>query len=225
MHIIIVGAQPVGEHLMKLAVEAGHDVTLIEPEAAIAEQCSQNYDVQVLQARIDEEGILDEADAHHAGALIATTGDDSVNLMAMVLGREYEIDNLVSTVNSKHRKSLFEHLGVSTLVDPEVLAARYLLHLTMYPGKENVTPLAGEGLVYELVLGEDSKLAERPIGDLHENGALPKGVFIVLIKRGDKHLYPRAKMELEAGDGLLVYSSKPLDKKALSVFEGEHSQA
>src|SRR5690625_4662325 len=94
MHIIIVGAQPVGEHLMKLAVESGHDVTLIEPEAAIAEQCSQNYDVQVLQARIDEEGILDEADASRAGALIATTSDDSVNLMAMVLGREYEIDNL-----------------------------------------------------------------------------------------------------------------------------------
>ncbi|HLQ86307.1 MAG TPA: TrkA family potassium uptake protein [Salinisphaeraceae bacterium] len=220
MHIVIVGAQPVGEHLVKLASDAGHSVALIEPDQELAEHCAQHYDIQVLHARIDEEGILDEADAENAWALIATTDDDSVNLMAMVLGREYEIDNLVSTVNSKHRKSLFARLGVNTLVDPELLAARYLLHLTMYPGKENVTPLTGEGLVYEVMLAEDSKLLGRSIGELNKNKTMPKDIFIVLVKREGKRLYPHAEMELAMGDELLLYSQVALQQEELSALTG-----
>lgn len=86
MHIIIVGAGPVGEYLVRLSQEAGHDVVLIESDQDRAEHRAQNHDVRVLNAAIGEEDILDEAGADQADALIATTGDDSTNLMTMVLG-------------------------------------------------------------------------------------------------------------------------------------------
>lgn len=223
MHIIIIGGEPVGEHLVDQALRHGHSVTLVEEDAERAERCAQAYDAQVLHASIDAEGILDEADAADAGALIATTGDDSVNLMAMILGQHYEIPNLVSAVNSRHRKMLFDRLGVNTLVDPEVLAARYLLHLAIFPGMENVTPLAGDGYVYELQVGDASVLVGRQVADLADDKVLPGGVFIVLVKRGGKRLYPRPDLALAAADRLLVYSADPLAQRELDVFTGQAS--
>lgn len=223
MHIIVVGAAPVGEYLVRLAISYGHSVTLIEENREVAERCAQEYDAQILNSSIDAEHIMDEADASEASALIATTSDDSVNLMTMVLGQHYDIPNLVSTVNSRHRKPLFARLGVNTLVDPEVLAARYLLHLAIFPGNENVTPLAGEGLVYELHIGEASRLVDCEIGDLVDEKILPEDVFIVLIKREGKHLYPRADISLSAADKLLLYSVDPLNQAELDIFTGQTS--
>lgn len=218
MRIIVVGGDQVGEYMVQLALEAGHGVVLIEPNEERAEHCAQNYDSQVLQAGIGEEGILDEAGADQAKALVATTDDDSINLMAMVLGQEYEIPNLVTTVNSRHRKSLFDRLNVSTLVDPEILAARHLLSLTLYPGGETVTSLSGDGMVYELLLAEGASMVGRTLKDIDDDDVLPQGAAIVLVRRGKKRLFQRESTQLEADDALLVYSDHPLSEPDLALF-------
>lgn len=129
MHIIIVGAGPVGDSLTSLALEQGHDVAVIEEDEARAEAAAGKHDALILKASISEDDIMEEAGAGKADALIAATPDDSANLMAMVLGREYEIENLISVVNHKYHGRLFDRLGVRTMVDPEVLVARHLLNL------------------------------------------------------------------------------------------------
>ena len=218
MQIIVVGAGAVGEYLVRLALEAGHDVVLIEADGERAEHCAKTYDAQVLHAAIGEDGILDEAGADQADALIATTEDDSINLMAMVLGQEYEIENLTSTVNSNHRKGLFDRLGVNTLVDPEVLAARHLLDLVLHPGGETVTSLSGSGQIYELELAAGATLVDRTLGELDDDNTLPGDSAIVLVERGGKRVFPRDKTRLEANDKLLVFSAKPLARDALRLF-------
>lgn len=129
MHIIIVGAGPVGESLTALALKQGHDVAVIEEDEVRAEAVAEKHDALILKASISEDDIMEEAGAGKAGALIAATPDDSANLMAMVLGREYEIETLISVVNHKYHGRLFDRLGVRTMVDPEVLVARHLLDL------------------------------------------------------------------------------------------------
>lgn len=218
MRIIVVGAGSVGEYMVQLALEGGHNVVLIESDEERAEYCAQHYDAQVLQAEIGEEDILDEAGASQATALVATTVDDSINLMTMVLGQEYEIPNLISTVNSRHRKSLFDRLGVNTLVDPEILAARHLLDLTLHSGGETVTSLSGDGMIYELTLAEDAPLAGHTLEAVDEEDALPQGMAVVLVRRGKQRLFLRESTELEAGDALLIYSDQPLSESELSLF-------
>lgn len=126
MYLIIVGAGSEGLSLVGLALRDGHRVTLIEAEASLAEAALQQYDVKVLHASIAEGGILDEADAERADALIATTNDDSANLMAMFLGVERRIPTLISMVNEPEHRGMFERLGVQVIVDPEVIIARHL---------------------------------------------------------------------------------------------------
>jgi trk system potassium uptake protein len=129
MNIIIVEAGLEGCSLAELALQDGHRVAIIEANAERAQSVLHKYDVQVFHANIGTGGILDEAGADRADALIATTGDDSANLMAMFLGKERQIPTLISMVNESEHQQMFERLGVQVMVDPEVVIARHLYDL------------------------------------------------------------------------------------------------
>jgi trk system potassium uptake protein TrkA len=126
MYLIIVGAGPEGSSLAELALKDGHKVAIIEKDEERAQAVLQKYNVQVFHANIAQGGILDEADADQADALIATTGDDSANLMTMFLGKERGIKKLISMINDRQHQAMFERLGVQVLVDPKVIIAQHL---------------------------------------------------------------------------------------------------
>lgn len=140
MYLIIIGAGEIGTHLTELALEAKHDVVVIEIDPERAERTARNHDARVLNADIADESVLDEAEAKRADALVATTSDDSTNLMAVVLARDYGIKQVVSVVNHNSHRRLFERLGVQVLLDPERLIAQHLLNLTRRPVPANPAP-------------------------------------------------------------------------------------
>jgi trk system potassium uptake protein TrkA len=106
MYLIIVGAGPEGSSLAELALKDGHKVAIIEKDEERAQAVLQKYNVQVFHANIAQGGILDEADADQADALIATTGDDSANLMTMFLGKERGIKKLISMINDRQHQAM-----------------------------------------------------------------------------------------------------------------------
>ena len=126
MYLIIVGAGAAARSLVSLATEAGHRVSVIEKDEKLAQTILQQYDVQVFQSDIAENSILDEAEAAEADAIVATTSDDSVNLMAMFLGKERGIKNLVALIQNSKHQAMFEELGAQVLADPERLIAERL---------------------------------------------------------------------------------------------------
>ena len=136
MYLIVVGAGPEGASLIDLALKDGHEVALIETNEEQARKVVQNTSVKVFQADIAEGGILEEAQADRADGIIATTRDDTANLMAVFLGKEYGIKRLVSVVNEPQHQKLFQRLGVQIFADPEVVIAKHLYHLVAAPDSQ-----------------------------------------------------------------------------------------
>lgn len=129
MYFIIVGGSAVARYFVSLAVEEGHRVTVIEKNKSRARTLLQQYDIKVLNADISQGDILDEAEARHADAIIATTEDDSVNLMAMLLGKERDVEHLIAMIQNREHQQMFEKLGVRVLTDPEMIIAKRLYSL------------------------------------------------------------------------------------------------
>jgi trk system potassium uptake protein TrkA len=136
MYLIVVGAEPEGIHLIDFAVQDGHRVSLIEADEDKARTVLKEHDIQVFHGEISHEAILDEADAGDADAIAATTPDDAINLMAMMLGRQYGVKNLISIVRQTHHRSLFENLGVQILTNPAEIVAKQLYNLVQPDSKE-----------------------------------------------------------------------------------------
>ena len=126
MYLIIVGAGAVSKQLISIIKEQGHQVAVIEKDQERARDIMQEFDVRVFHADIAEANILTEADISHADAIIATTRDDSVNLMAMVLGKHHQVTNLITMLQEAEHRPMFEKLGVQVLSNPEKLIAQKL---------------------------------------------------------------------------------------------------
>ena len=128
MYLIIVGAGSVSQQLVAIATKQGHRVAVIEKQEKRAREMMQQFDVQVFHADISQANILEEAGAKNADGIIATTKDDTVNLMAMVLGKQYEVKYLVTLLQEAEHQTMFEQLGIQVLSDPERLIAQKLFN-------------------------------------------------------------------------------------------------
>ena len=218
MYIVVVGGNVVGESLAEIALREGHDVTVIEPDPERAQRLAQRFDARILQTSVAEGGVLEEADADSADALVAATGDDPTNLMAMVLGLERKIATLVSIVNEASHRPLFERLGVHVLLDPEVIVARHLYGILRRPELEDTVTLPGGGQAFEVKLEEGAKLVGKSLGEVREKGLLGKGVALVWLRREETAAMPKDDTRFEAGDRLTLFSPQPISKTQLAVF-------
>ena len=126
MYLIIVGAGAVGRQLVSVITEQGHTVAVIEKEQERARKIMQQFDVRVFHADIARANILEEAEVKRADCIIATTKDDSVNLMAMILGKEHRVEHLIALLQAAEHQAMFEKLGVKVLSNPELLIAKEL---------------------------------------------------------------------------------------------------
>ncbi len=127
MHLILVGAGPIAQSLTSLALEKGHKVVAIDKDEDRAQTLKNKYNIQVFNVDIAKDGVLNKAGGDRADALIATTDDDSINLMAIFLAKELGIKNLQALVNNSEHQEMFEGLGVQVIVNPEqLIAARFL---------------------------------------------------------------------------------------------------
>lgn len=221
MRLIVLGAGPIGNSLIKLASDSGHDVVMIEPDEARSAHCADRYDARVLNMDIRDANVAEEARMDGADAIIATTDDDSSNLMAMFLGHELKVGVLTSIVNHDSHLRLFEKLGVHVLADPEVLVASHLYNLTLLPQASDVTSLQHREQIIEIELTDESALAGLTVGEITKRQLLPKSLFLVSIERNDEPFFPTESSRLEAGDHLTVFSRRPVKRDQLSLFTGK----
>jgi len=126
MYIIVVGAGLIGCSFVGLALKENHEVTAIEQNEEKARSLLQKYNIKVLNADIAEGDILEEAQIERADMIVAATSDDSVNLMAMFLGKEQGVKNLITLINNRQHQTMFERLGVKVVVSPEDIIAQRL---------------------------------------------------------------------------------------------------
>lgn len=126
MYWIIVGAGDITKPLIAIIQDKGHQVAVIEKQENRARNIMQEFDVRVFHADIAQGKILEEADVKNADVIVATTKDDSVNLMAMVLGKHYQVKNLITMLKDNEHRTMFEKLGVQVLSNPEKLIAQKL---------------------------------------------------------------------------------------------------
>lgn len=218
MYLIIVGAGPVGASLVEMTAKDGHNVVLIEANEERAKLASEKFDARVLHANIAEGGILDEAGADKTDALVATTSDDSANLMAMVLGRDAGIKTLVAVVNDPRHQQMFERLGVHVLVDPEVIVARHLYYVVRQPSISEMVTLPGGAQVFEITVEENSPLVGKTLTEAGQAGLLREGLVIIFLKRGDESRIPSGKTVVQAGDELTVLAQGAVSEEQLKVF-------
>jgi trk system potassium uptake protein TrkA len=202
VYIIVVGAGKVGWNLARELLEKDHEVTLIESDRRRYLTVEQELEHNVSFGDASELWVLERAGVQRADMVIAVTGDDEDNMLICQVAREkYLVDQIIARVNNPRNRQHFDLLGIKPSVSATDLILRLLEHEVPEYGLVHLLDLQEEQLeIIEMLLGKDSGVTGRRVGDLH----MPEGSLLISVLRSGKGFVPTADTVLEEGDEVLA---------------------
>lgn len=225
MKTIVIGAGEVGSFLSSHLSETGHDVTLIEADAALAKLLDGEIDARVLAGNGSSASMLQSAGIAQADSFLAMTSDDRTNLVAVKVAKHLCPD--LFTVARIHDQTYLDNsvlnyeelFGTDLLLNPEALCAVELAKLIRHPGRVSVENLArGQIEVQNIAVSPRSKLAGLTLKEIRVEGGLRVGT----ITRDGEVSLVSADTRLEVGDQLTVFGSpEPLASFRQRLDPGE----
>ncbi|HEX8940176.1 MAG TPA: TrkA family potassium uptake protein [Candidatus Limnocylindrales bacterium] len=223
MFVIVVGGGKVGYYLTKELIQSGHEVVLMEKDAARATQIADEVGSVVIPHDGCEGRYLAQAGANRADIVAAVTGDDEDNLVICQMAKHhFAVRRTIARVNNPKNDYLFKRLGVDELISPtrmilgsieENIPVHELLHLAVVGG--------GELELIEAQLREDSPAVGQPATDLQ----LPDGCALFALIRGEAPQAIRSDVILRPGDKVLGIGRTECEAELHRVLLGEATEA
>lgn len=217
MRIAIAGAGNVGRSIARELMGNGHEVLLIDKDAAVLRSLNLEG-AQMFVADACEISALQDADLAHCQVVVAATGDDKANLVLSLLAKtEYGVPRVVARVNHPKNEWMFdESWGVDVAVStPRMLSALVEEAVSVGDLVRLLSFRQGEADLVELTLAADSPVLGKRVGSL----SWPPDTALVAIVRGRRVITPSADDLLDVGDELLFVIA-PEQETALQAMLG-----
>jgi len=206
MFAVIVGGGLVGRHLAENLATDGQKVVLVEKNPTVASLLRREFGVRVVEGDGDDPKVLEEAGTRAADVFIAVTGEDEDNLVACTLAKfEFGVGRVMARVNNPKNGWMFgKDMGVDIAISQAHLMAELMGEETTLGDLVTLLRLhEGEVALVEKPIPAGSRPVGRQIKDL----ALPENAVPVAILREGSVLFPKADLELQVGDRLLVLTT------------------
>jgi trk/ktr system potassium uptake protein len=220
MYIVIVGAGNVGYHLAKAVLSKGHEVLLIDRDAATLERIEDELGSIGLKGDGCEANVLEEAGTARADLFVAVTDQDADNLVACQIAKHrFNVPRTVARMSDLKNEPLFKKLGVDVTVSSTILVLQYIESQTSKP--RLLTRLAVlKGSERELVdvrIPPTAAVVGKKIRDI----SLPQNSLIILLIRQDERIQlPTSTTPLEAGDRVVVVGDRSSEEALHQALTG-----
>ena len=227
MNIIIVGCGKIGSALTRALNDEDHDIAVIDIDGATAKSVANNADVIGVEGNGASIQTQREAGIGNADLLIATAGSDEVNILCCMIAKKANknISTIARVRNPVYREEISyfkEELGLSMVLNPELLAAREIARLLRFPYAMKIDTLLRDRIeILKHRIKEGSPLADIRVMDV--NRKLGSDVLICTIERDGEVFIPNGASMLFADDVIsFVASPEDATKFFRSIKEDTH---
>lgn len=208
MKILIAGCGDVGETLVQLLSESGHDLTLVDSDPHVLETGIERYDIMAVQGNCASMETLRRAGVKKAKLLIACTGSDELNLLCCMTAHSLNprLHTIARIRDPEYLQQVYElrdAFGISMTFNPEQDAAEEIARLIKFPGfltRESL--LGGRVELAELKLEENSRLCGVALRSLES--IVKCRVLVCAVLRDGQSVIPDGQFVLQAGDRLFL---------------------
>ncbi len=207
MKIVIIGGGKVGVLLASELANENHDIVIVDNDKEKIKVFSETMDVMTLYgngalAEIQREAGVDEADL-----VIAATAEDELNILACIVARKLGCPNTIARVRNRgYTEQMYllkEDLGLSMVINPELLAAKEFYGLLQMPAFMNRDSFAeGRAENVELHVEKDSILNGLCLKDMPSKVKVK--VLVCAVIRDGKAFIPDGNFVLAEGDKIYV---------------------
>lgn len=210
MKIVIVGDGKVGSTIANQLSLEGHDVIVIDNNAAVLTNSGNTMDIFCIEGNGATASVLKEAGIQQTDVLIAATSADEVNMLCCLLGKKLGAKNTIARVRNpeyfQQMNLIKEELGLSMAVNPELAAATEISRLLRFPSAIKIEPFArGKVEMVELKIPEHSPLDGMPLWAIYKEFQVK--ILICAVQRDEQVIIPGGEFVLKAGDKINITAS------------------
>ncbi len=220
MYIIIVGGGEVGYHLARILLNDGHEVLILEQDAARCERLCEELGEVVYRGDGCEAATLDSVGTGRADMLVAVTDGDEDNLVAcQVAKHKFNVPRTIARITNPKNETIFGMLGIdATVSSTNLILAHIEQELPSHPLIPLLKLRSGTFEVVEIKIPPGSKVVGRKIGSFR----LPKGSAVLLVIGKDKGpQIPTVETVLEAEDEVVVITSAENEEAMRAMLSGK----
>lgn len=211
MKIIIAGAGEVGMHLAKMLSQEEQDIILMDPNEERLNLSGSSMEILPMVGNPTSLRDLEEAGVKRADLFVSVTPEETANMTACLLAHSLGARRTLARINNyeyllPRNKELFERLGISSMIYPEMLAAKEIVTAVRRPWTRQYWELFGGALILIGVkVRDNSRLVNRLLSELLNEQKL---YHIVAIKRQNATIIPRGSDRVESGDILFFTTTR-----------------
>ncbi|MCK5653907.1 MAG: TrkA family potassium uptake protein [Dehalococcoidia bacterium] len=212
MYIIVVGGGKVGYYLSQALLSEGHEVLILEKDAAKCDAICEQLGSVVVRGDGCEARTLAEVGTERADMFIAVTNEDEDNLVAcQVAKHKFKVPRTIARINNPKNEALFKKLGIDVTVSSTNLILEHIQEeVPTHPLVHLLTLKGGDLEIVEVKIPPDSSV----VGKRMRQIVFPPDSVICLMigKWGPK--VPTGDTILEA-DAQVVAVTRPEAEGAL----------
>jgi trk system potassium uptake protein TrkA len=210
MKIIIVGCGKVGLTLTEQLNNEGHEITVIDVNAAKLRTVTDNLDVMGVEGNGAIYNVQIEAGIKDADLLVATTSSDELNMLCCLIAKKAGNCHTIARIRNPEYTNeinyIREELNLSLAINPEKAAAHEIARLIKFPSAIKVDTFAkGRVELLKFIIPQNSILDHMKIMEM--NGKLRCSVLIGAVERGKEVFIPDGNFVLQAGDRISIVST------------------
>jgi len=220
MDIILCGGGDIGSAAAEMLTAVGDDVTVIDPDEQRLEHLEAHLDIAVLPGSASSASILRAAGAATAGAVIATTDVDEVNLVICDIAASLGARRTLARVD--HSMFLNDEeldyaaiFSVDQLFSPDRAMARTMASHLRNPAAIAIEHFADSGIEL-LQIAVDAHAPS--VGQSLRAIGMPTGARLAAITRHGHAFLPTAASVIEADDVVTLVAQVDTLARARALF-------
>ncbi|PAU95357.1 Trk system potassium transporter TrkA [Aliifodinibius salipaludis] len=203
----ILGGGDIGYQTALLLENTPLSIRIFEEDPDRAQFLSEHLSqAMVLQADITERTVWEEENIPESDMLLVSTGDDATNVLATLIGKDYESPRVVSVGHEHQYLSLFESLDVTRVVHPREVVASSIINYIQDSYIGNVTELEHEsGAVFEIKIDAESQALDNTVEELEKSFDQP--LVVGAMVRQNHSIIPTPDTSIKLGDQLVILTT------------------
>lgn len=209
LNIIIVGCGRVGATLAEQLSAEGHDITIIDKDAAKVAELTDMYDIMGIVGNGASFGVQIEAGIKTANLIVAVTESDELNLLCCTVARRVAKCSAIARVRDPDYSIeigyLREKLGLAMIINPELEASREITRILCLPSALEIDAFAhGQAELIKFKIAKGSVLDGMSVSTI---GANNENILVCAVERNGEVFIPRGDDIINAGD-LVVFVAR-----------------
>jgi trk system potassium uptake protein TrkA len=218
MKIVIAGAGEVGTHLAKMLSQERHDIVVMdEDDERLAFFSYSGVEILPITGNPISPSDLEKARVKQADLFISVTPEEATNITACILAANLGAQKTLARINNYEyllpkNKELFANIGVSSMIYPEMLAAREIVTSIKKPWARQYWELFGGELnLIGVKVRENAPIVNKQLTELFTGDQ--KTYHLVAIQRENQMIVPRGQDQIKAEDLIFISTTKENENK------------